>query len=145
MLDRLRELQEFQKAAVRGPGTGRAYRPIRNGVPLANLGAGSGRQLKRTRERLRTVRTGLSQARHICRQLSAGAASGGKGREVHSAVSSRVGSARQPAQGDRHTVPRNRSAGSGPRSLISNSAACSTTRWSFGAASSAAPIIRKAN
>ena len=96
---------------------------------------------KEPRSDLRALRPRFAQARHLRRQLPAGAPAGRARRALRPALSSRLGPAQRPAARSRAAVPGDRPADSRARSRISSSAACSTTRWSSGAASSAARSI----
>ena len=93
---------------------------------------------------LRAVRPGRAQARHLRRELPARPPPGRARRALHPALSPRLGPARRTCRRDLPQVRRQtdqacRRAGH----RTSSSAACSTTRWSSGAANSAAPSTRQ--
>ena len=140
MLDGAGEAQPASRTSGFGdPEIDDAHRPVRDGLPDADLRAGADGPLEGAGERLRAVRPRRAQAGHLRRQLPAGAAAGRARRALRPALPPRLGPARQPAQADPRPVPATPTSPPPPWSRTSSSAACWTTRWSSGAASSAAP------
>ena len=97
-LDALGELNQMAARGVRRSGDRHAHRAVRDGVPDADVGAGADGPFEGARAHLRAVRPGCAQARHLRRQLPAGAPAGRARRALHPALPSRLGPPRQPAR-----------------------------------------------
>ena len=76
MLDAVGKLNRMHLRSVRRSRDRHAHRAVRDGVPHADLGAGADRSFEGAAEHLRAVRPGRAQARHLRRELPAGAPPG---------------------------------------------------------------------
>ena len=121
-----------------------ADRAIRAGLSDAGQRAGADRPRQRAGIDLHALRRRGQEARHVRQHGAAGPADGRAGRAVRADLSQQLGHARQRRRPAAQPVPGRRPALLGLDPATSRHAACSTKRWSSGAASSAARSIRKA-
>jgi hypothetical protein len=139
MLDALGELNEAHRVRTLRPRDRHPDGPVRDGLPHADVGPRAHRFLRRGPRDARDVRARGPQAGLLRRQLPARPEAERARRAVRPALHAGLGRPRQPARRDPPAVQRRRPApgGTDPRSQAA--AACSTTRWSSGRASSGAP------
>ena len=133
---RRRQAQHDAARGVRRSRDRDAHRAVRDGVPDAVIGAGPDRFVEGARFGLRAVRPRIAQARHLRRELSAGAGA------WRSATSDSFSSTTAAGISTATSRATSRCSARGPTSRrprsspTSSSAGCSTTRSSSGAASS---------
>ncbi len=101
MLDDLAKLNQMKLEETGDPEIVHPHRPVRTGLPDANLGPRTARRVAGTAAGLRSVRSRRPQAGHVRGQLPAGPPAGRTRRALHATVPSRLGPAHQPAQPDR--------------------------------------------
>jgi len=110
-LDTLGEMNRMAAAEFGDPETKRrGVAQVRDGVSDAGLGRNWWTRRRSRLTRLNFMARMRGKARHLRGQLSAGAATGGARRAVHTALPSRLGSSREFAAGSAEALP-----GCGPR------------------------------
>ena len=118
------ELNRKHVAEYGDPEIQTPHSPVRDGVPDADVGAGSDGFFERARQHVRAVRPGSRRSRGTLRgELPAGAPTGRAQRALHPALSSRLGSAQRSAARPGASVQRNgptdRRADAGPEAARS--------------------------
>ena len=128
-LDAINRLEPPRIRPVRRPRDPGPDRPVRDGVPDADLGPRADRHLERAQARPRHVRARRAQAGHVRSLLPAGPPAGRARRAVRPDLPPRLGPARQPGRRPAAPVPGRRPGRASRWSPTSSSAGCSTTRW----------------
>ena len=99
MLDGLAELNQKRAGGRRRSGDRHPHRPVRDGLPHADVGARTDRPLQgAASDILDLYGPDVTQARHLRRQLPAGPAAGRARRALHPGLPARLGPARQLAR-----------------------------------------------
>ena len=98
MLDALSRLNQHEVRRDRRPRNAGPHRPVRDGLPDADLGAGADRHLERARSTFSTCTARTCTSRAPSPQLPAGPPAGRARRALRADLPSRLGPARRPAR-----------------------------------------------
>ncbi len=143
-LDGLNAAQRDELPRRRRPGDAHAHPAVRDGLPHAGQRAGADRPGPRAGVHLQAVRRRGEEAGHVRQHGPAGAPHGRARRALRADLPQQLGHARQRRRPAARPVPRRRSGVLRPDPGPEEGAACSTRRWSSGAASSAGRSTRRA-